>query len=197
MYYKQIPGWISDDEANELYKLAFDLNGNILEIGTLYGKSTSCICEAIRDSNLKSTFDSCDINFKNRDDFLNFYHPIHGQDTRIPVLLEEISFSKNKDIYEVTIEYLEKFNLLQFVNLIPESFHIFEKKYNFIFCDALHDINEININLPHLLRLSHDMCILAIHDINSVINFIPSTFNDKKIIFLKTVGNLGIYNITS
>ena len=195
-YYNQIPGWLSDNEANELYNLSFDLNGKILEIGTLYGKSTSCICESIRDSNLKSTFNSCDINFKDKNDFLSFYQPIHGQNTTVPSLLEEISFSQNKTIYEVTTEYLQKFNLLKFVNLIPKSFHNFEEKYNFIFCDALHDINEVNINLPHLLRLSENICIWAIHDINNVMNFIPYEVDGKKITFFKKVDNLGIYQIT-
>lgn len=194
-FYKQIPGWISDNEAFELYNLSFNLKGKILEIGTLYGKSTSCICESIRDSDEKIIFDSCDLNFRNTDEFFHFYRKIHGFDITIPQLLNEISFSKNKSVYETTIEYLKKFDLLRFVNLIPNSFHSLEGNYDFIFCDAFHDINEVNMNMTHLLRLSNNECIWAIHDIHNVENFIPNLINNKKITFIKKTDDLGVYQI--
>ena len=40
-----------------------------------------------------------------------------------------------------------------------------DQKYSFIFCDAMHDTAEIDMNLDHLLRLSTDDCIWAIHDV--------------------------------
>jgi hypothetical protein len=188
-YYKFIPGWLSDNEAEELYKQSFNLNRNILEIGSMYGKSTSVICESIRDSEFKSIFDSYDINFKTRNQFLDFYTKVHGGAT-VPDLVEEYSFSKNKSIFDVTIEHLKKYNLLQYVNLHEGNFNVIDnKKYNFIFCDAMHDINEINLNLPHMKRLSENDCIWAIHDINlEILNEIK-----KHAKLLKTVDCIGVF----
>jgi len=188
-YYKFIPGWLSDNEAEELYKQSFNLNGNILEIGSMYGKSTSVICESVRDTQFKTIFDSYDINFKSREQFLDFYTKVHGG-AMVPDLVEEYSFSKNKSIFDVTIEHLQKYNLLQYVNLHEGNFNVIDnKKYNFIFCDAMHDINEINLNLPHMKRLSENDCIWAIHDINlEILNEIK-----KHVKLLKIVDCIGVF----
>jgi len=188
-YYRFIPGWLSDNEAEELYKQCFNLNGNILEIGSMYGRSTSVICESIKDSASKSGFESYDINFKSRDQFIDFYTKVHGG-IIIPDLVEQYSFSKNKSIFDVTIEYLQKYNLLQYVNLNEGNFNIIDnKKFNFIFCDAMHDINEVNLNLPHMIRLSENNCIWAIHDINLEL----SNTIKKYATLLKTIDCIGIF----
>jgi hypothetical protein len=193
-YYKNIPGWINDVEADLLYNLSLNTDGPILEIGTLYGKSTSVICEAICDSFNKNIFDSCDINFKNKEEFTDFYEKIHGN-VDIPSLLEEFSFSKNKNIFDVTIEYLNKYDLLQYVNLISENFHTLNFKYDLIYCDALHDINEININLPHMERISNKNCIWAIHDFNMICSYMPESINERKINMINVIDNIGVFKL--
>ena len=195
-FYQKIPGWISDKEADELYRISINVSGSILEIGTMYGKSTSVVCEAILDSSLHPVFDSCDINFKDRHAFVEFYTKIHGG-AAIPDILENLSFSQNKDVFDVTRMYLNQFDLLKFVNLIPGNFHNLTKKYDFIFCDAMHDINELNLNLPHLIRLSNPQCIWAIHDFNCISNhFIPMLNYKNNIKYINLVDSLGIFMLS-
>lgn len=193
-YYKNIPGWLSDKEAELLYNSCVNFTGSILEIGTMYGKSTSVICEAIQDSSKNNKFDSCDINFKNREEFIDFYTKVHGGIT-VPDLIEEFSFSKNKDIFDVTYEYLNKYDLLKYVNLIPENFHKINFNYDLIFCDALHDINEINLNLPHMEKISNDNCIWIVHDFNCTYKIFPTHVNNKKLNFIEVVDTLGIFKL--
>jgi predicted O-methyltransferase YrrM len=45
-----ILGWLAPEEAEYLYHLGFNSRGNILEIGTYFGKSTYLIARGIRDA---------------------------------------------------------------------------------------------------------------------------------------------------
>jgi predicted O-methyltransferase YrrM len=193
-FYKNIPGWFSDAEANILYNLCLNINGSILEIGTLYGKSTSVICEAISDSFTTPIFDSCDMNFETREEFMTFYTKVHGG-IEIPDLIEKLSFSINKNIFDVTREYLSQFDLLKFVNLIPGNFNHLNKKYDVIFCDAMHDINEFNLNLPHLFRLSNPRCVWAIHDFNCIEKYMLPILDENKITRIDVIDSLGIFKL--
>jgi hypothetical protein len=193
-FYTNIPGWLSDKEAVGLYNLCLNFSGSILEIGSMYGKSTSVICEAIRDSSSTAVVDSCDINFKNREEFIDFYTKVHGGIT-VPDLVEEYSFSKNKNIFEVAKEYLGKYDLLKYVTLIPENFHTFSFKYDLIFCDALHDINEIKLNLPYMKKISNNNCIWVVHDFNCTYKLFPTKVNDRKLNFINAIDTLGVFRI--
>jgi hypothetical protein len=45
-----IPGWLAPEEAVALYRLGYGADGDILELGTFYGKSTFLIARGIRDA---------------------------------------------------------------------------------------------------------------------------------------------------
>lgn len=189
-YYKNIDGWIADDEALEIYNLA--LNGkNILEIGFFLGRSTSIICESIEDSNECKLFDSYDMNFRNSTEFANFYKKIHG-DVVIPDLMKKC-FIENVSFLEKAKENLSRYNLLKYVNLIGENFNnIRGKKYDFIFCDAMHNPIEIRENIYKMLELSSNSCKWAIHDINGNTRVVCDEGNAT---FLKKVNGLGVFHI--
>ena len=193
-FYQNVPGWISDKEAQSLYNLCLDFSGNILEIGTGYGKSTSVICESIQDSIIKPSFDSCDLNFKNSQEMVEFYTKVHGNFT-VPDLFNELSFSKNKDIFDVTKEYLNKYHLLEYVTLIVDNFHNLNNKYNLIFCDVLYDSNEVNLNLPKIEKLSDENCIWAIHDFNCIYKYFPREINNRIINFVDMTDSLAIFRL--
>lgn len=190
-YYENIHGWFTDNEAIGLYETVSLLKDNdrVLEIGFLFGRSTSVICDAI--SSKKINFDSYDIGFKNEEDFHNFYDNIHGR-ISVPDLLTDVSFKTKIPIIDLARNNLKKFDLLKFVNLKCENFHtIVDKKYNLIFCDALHDQNEIRINLPKILELSEKNTVFCFHDMSFTnIEQIKSIGN---LIHLKNYDNLGIF----
>ena len=58
-----IKGWLRRDDALKLYELAYFSKGDILELGSYNGLSTSIIAEGIRDSKTKVNFLSVDIMF--------------------------------------------------------------------------------------------------------------------------------------
>src|SRR6516162_3402673 len=45
-----IPGWLAPDEAAFLYDVGFRSEGDILELGTYFGKSTYLMAQGIRDA---------------------------------------------------------------------------------------------------------------------------------------------------
>jgi len=48
-----IPGFLSEREANFLYNVAHKKGGTIVEIGSLYGRSTAVLAEALKNSDKK------------------------------------------------------------------------------------------------------------------------------------------------
>lgn len=193
MIYSNIPGWLTDNEAIELYNLAYNTNTSILEIGFLFGRSTSVICEALRDSNKKIQFDSYDLNFTDSNEFMKFYSKIHGDTITVPELIEEIAFSKNKTIFDIASNILQSYDLLKYVNLNCDNFqNITNKTYGFIFCDVMHDTNEIRINLPKIKELCGHNSLIAIHDTTPMhADIIESGGNLK---FSKQVDSIGVFH---
>jgi predicted O-methyltransferase YrrM len=164
-FYTSIQGWLYDSEAQLLYDLAHKCQGPILEIGFFMGRSTSVICDAIRNSNHNNQFDSYDINFKTIDEFMSFYAPIHGANVSVPELVQCIVDS-NESPLSITQKNLTMFGLEKYVNLHAGDFSKIESQtYDFIFCDAMHDVNEIRRNAQHLVRLSNEKFVWAIHDV--------------------------------
>lgn len=178
-------------DAKVLYELVFNCRGSILEIGFFLGKSTSIICDAIKESNNNNHFDSYDMDFKNEDEFVTFYKEIHEK-VHVPPFLIEHVFNKNKTTLEVASENLQKYDLLKYVNLNSGNFKSIQNKtYDLIFCDAMHDQNEIDLNLPDLKRLSNKNCVWAVHDVK---NYDPNLIaNEPNIKFLERKNSIGVF----
>jgi len=184
-----IPGWFKPAECEKLYQLILETNGDILEIGHFLGRSTSFICQGIRDSKKDRTFRSYDLGFTNYNEVQKFYHEMYGSDIGIPKLYK-IAFEQNKTTSEVAKMNLTNLNLDSYVNLISGNFiELDSNKYDFIFCDAVHDIREIENNLPHVISHSNKSCIWAFHDMtNDTIDYIKSNVNCEYIGIVKTLG---------
>lgn len=191
--YVNIPGWLSNTDAELLYELSVNCKGSILEIGFFLGKSTSVICEAIKDSNNNNQFDSYDMDFKTQEEFVKFYTPIHKK-FKVPKLLTQEVFNRNETTLNVAKNNLQKFGLLKYVNLNSGNFKsINDKKYDLIYCDVMHDKSEIELNLPDLIRLSNPNCFWAVHDIK---NYHPSLIACKpNIIYLYKRNNIGVFKL--
>jgi predicted O-methyltransferase YrrM len=57
-----IPGWLRDEDAEQLYRLAASTPGPILEIGTYRGKSAVLMALAVKQANRDTTLFTLDIN---------------------------------------------------------------------------------------------------------------------------------------
>jgi predicted O-methyltransferase YrrM len=191
-----IPGWFSIEEAEALYLLAATTSApRILEIGHFLGRSTSAICEGIRDAGNTVDFNSYDLGFTSPEEFIAHFDKVHDTvSSQVPKELEELVFSKRKTTSEIAKMNLKRFNLDKFVTLISGDFtKIDTTQYGFIFCDALHDHGEIALNLPHVLAASSDDCLWAFHDMN------PSNVADvlrmSPARLISVVDTLGIFRL--
>jgi Methyltransferase domain len=167
LVFTNIPGWFSVEEAEALYTLAATTSaGRILEIGHFLGRSTSAICEGIRDAGSLTEFNSYDLGFTSGDEFTAHFQQVHDTAShQVPEEYEQLVCSQNKTTSEIARINLSRFNLDRFVNLISGDFTVMDAtQYGLIFCDALHDHGEIALNLPHVIAVSSDDCVWAFHD---------------------------------
>jgi hypothetical protein len=62
-----IPGWLAPQEAAYLYNVGFQSEGNILELGTYFGKSTYLMARGIRDAGKSHQIITVDIHHRGID----------------------------------------------------------------------------------------------------------------------------------
>lgn len=164
---ESIIGWFSRRECRRLYVTTAMTSGPVLEIGHFLGRSTACICEAIRDTRRLRAFRSYDLGFRSRADFKAYYDRLHRIDVEVPAQYEEIVFSKGTTTTEVARQNLRRLGLDGFVTLISgDAFELDQDKYDLIFCDATHEPHEIETNVPRLAARSNPGCVWALHDMN-------------------------------
>jgi predicted O-methyltransferase YrrM len=189
-----LPGWFSVEEAEALYTLAATTPASrILEIGHFLGRSTSAICEAIRDSGGVTEFNSYDLGFRSADEFIAHYERVHATvTTQVPKECEELVYSQKKTTTEIAKVNLTRYGLDKYVNLISGDFTALDStQYGLIFCDAVHDRSEIVLNLPYVMAASTDDCVWAFHDmfpenVEAVLAMSPARL-------IRVVDTLGIF----
>jgi Methyltransferase domain len=166
LVFPQIPGWFSIVEGELLYLLSTMCTGPILEIGHCMGRSTSAICEGIRDSGRTVEFDSYDLGFRSPDEFIAFYTKLYQRGNfDVPPEVNDLVYSRKATTSEIARENLTRFGLNSYVRLISGDFSQDRPKaYDLIFCDALHDAVEIQQNLPSVIARSGSHCTWAFHD---------------------------------
>jgi hypothetical protein len=166
----------------------------ILEIGHFLGRSTSALCEGIRDGGSTVEFNSYDLGFKNADEFIAHFKLVHDTaSSSVPKEYEELVYSKNKTTSELAKFNLERFHLDHFVNLVSGDFTLLDKtRYGLIFCDAVHDHKEIMMNLPHVIAASEDDCVWAFHDMSPAnVTAVVETSSAR---FISVIDTLGIFH---
>jgi hypothetical protein len=166
--------------------------GPVLEIGHFLGRSTACICEAIRDVRRPRVFRSYDLGFRSSAEFKEYYDRIHKTDVPVPEQYEEIVFSKDTTTTEVAGQNLRRLGMASHVELISgNAFEMDHDKYDLIFSDAAHEEHEIVANMPHLVARSNHGCVWALHDMNEAnIELVTSLANVE---FCELTGSLGIF----
>ena len=164
-----------------------------MEIGHFLGRSTACICEGLRDSGKVRLFNSYDIAFESEEYFQSFYKEVHKADVDSCSLLNKYVFPYKTNATTVAKSNLAQYDLSKYVNLISGDFSIEDSSmYSMIFCDALHEPNEIKLNLPHIEERSNKGCIWAFHDMNEEnIEMVLSMSKYSKLI--DVVDSLGVF----
>jgi hypothetical protein len=187
-----ITGWFSRRECRRLYMTVAMSSGPILEIGHFLGRSTACICEAIRDMRRPRTFRSYDLGFRSAEEFKAYYDRLHKTDVDVPPQYQEIVFSQNTTTTEVATQNLRRLGLDCYVTLISgDAFELDHDRYDLIFCDATHEPHEIEANVPRLVPLSNPGCIWALHDMNQV--NIERVLALANVEFCELTGSLGTF----
>jgi predicted O-methyltransferase YrrM len=178
---KDIPGWLSPNEARAIYALAKFLDGPFLEIGAWAGRSTCCIASAIRDSGVPKRFVTVDLNptleyFRPHGGGIGFFNP---PDSARPLdwATVEVFDSEVKPILVapggvlgVLRRNLERLELSQYVEVREGAFASVAPSlpYSLVFVDTLHNPEEIDINAPLLRPLLRSGALLACHDMTHV-----------------------------
>lgn len=186
-----VPGWFSREDCQRLFEITLVTKGPILEIGHFLGRSTACITEALKVSDEKRTFTSYDLGLVSEKEFNVFFGNVHKKNVRVPKLAKDI-YAQGKTSTELAKKYLANLGLDEYVKLISGNFIDMDNgTYDFIFCDAIHEPNEIRLNLPHIMRRSSMNCIWAFHDMSdSNIDLILKLSNS---LFIERVERLGIF----
>jgi hypothetical protein len=198
LVFDSIPGWFSQDEAELLYLLAVMSRGRFLEIGHFLGRSTSAICEGIRDSGRVIEFNSYDLGFNTPEEFIAFYTKLYyRREFDVPKEYNDMVYSRGITTTSVAREHLARFQLDSYVHLISGDFTTAEATpYDFIFCDAMHDSHEIQANIAAITRSSADDCTWAFHDMtdanrDAVLAAVPTAR------FITRADTLGVFRYRS
>ena len=163
-------GWLNGLDAAVLYNCALRVAGPILEVGSWVGRSTCCIAYGLRDR--PSGPDANSVGF----DVVDF--GIAGIDEW------ELRFRSNVFTHPSARELV---NVICFpggsaallkCNLISRSLSKYVRgiflgdlkdfasrsRYEFVFCDASHDMDEINRNLPLIAELLNSKDFILVCD---------------------------------
>jgi hypothetical protein len=189
---KRIDGFFSETDSLALYFTILSQSPkSILEIGHFLGKSTAAICSAINVMSHKVEFDSYDLPFTSEADFIEFYSPVHQRSVSPSKKFQKV-YKKRTTSTELARMNLHKVGLENFVNLQAKDYTKEEvKKYDFIFSDAVHDIPEITLHLPHITDRSNAGATWVFHDQNEEnISFVTQNSNSTLIF---RIGSLAIY----
>jgi hypothetical protein len=189
---KRIDGFFSETDSLALYFTILNQSPkSILEIGHFLGKSTAAICSAINVMSGKVDFDSYDLPFTSEADFIEFYTPVHQRSVSPSKKFQKV-YKKRTTSTELARMNLQKVGLENFVNLHAMDYTKEQvKEYDFIFSDAVHDIPEIALHLPHIINRSKEGTTWVFHDQNKEnISFVTQNSNSSLIF---KIGSLAVY----
>lgn len=189
---ESITGWLSRRECRRLYLTTVLTRGPILEIGHFLGRSSACICEAVRDVRRPRVYRSYDVGFRSAADLKEYYDRIHKAELAESTADDPIDFSKDLTTTEIARQNLRRVGLISQVELIAgNAFELDRDKYDLIFCDALPEQQELAAAVPNILAHSNHGCVWALHGMNEAnIELVMSLANVE---FCELTGSLGIF----
>lgn len=143
-----IDGWLTEDEANFLYKSAFEIPGDgiIIEIGSWKGRSTICFALGARDGN-KPVIYAVD--------------PHTGS-------AEHVKKFGKVDTYSDFVENINNAGVSEYI--IPKKdfsenvANLFKQKIDFLLIDGAHDYKNVKLDYISWFPKLKNNCKVAFHD---------------------------------
>jgi hypothetical protein len=187
---ESITGGFSRRECRRLYLTTVMTRGPILEIGHFMGRSTACICEAIRDVRKPRVFRSYDLASRSNAEFQESY--TRSQKAQSATAAEAPALRADATPTRVATENLDRLELGNYVQLIAgNAFEIDHDKYDMIFCDTGHEPREIENSVPHMAARSNHGCVWALHGMNE--ENIETVAGLAEVEFCELTGSLGVF----
>jgi hypothetical protein len=148
--YKNIDGWLTDNEAFGLYSIAEKIrrNGTIIEIGSWKGKSTFCLAKGLKKGKI---FAIDPFNAEGEPGSKEIYENAKGE---VPLFEQFVTTMKKYGILD-KIEPLKGFSN-QFLNQFEEI--------DFLFIDGDHSIEGCDFDFTHFSPYVRKGGFIAFHD---------------------------------
>jgi len=173
-------GWFSKGQVNILYQLAMATPGPILEIGPWIGRSTSVICHALSRRTEKVDFHTVDYGISSEAEWRELYGIDLREKENFNLYLPHIEQpggsieSLKRNIKQQGFEHLVQIHKGDFHKVCPPG------NFSLIFCDATHDIDEIDKNCPALMSRLSPGGRIAFDDIDAALDdYLRAKFNWK------------------
>jgi predicted O-methyltransferase YrrM len=150
----QVPGWLFKGEPEILYEMATKAPpGNFLEIGSLFGKSTSILAGVAKERNKGECVFAIDtFTLDGSDNDMNVHRVTHGQTCSFPVFLER---AKALGYYEQVVP-IAAFS----TRALPQM----DLKLSFAFIDGCHDESAVADDLKVVFPKLVPGAIMLFHD---------------------------------
>lgn len=159
----------------------------ILEIGAFCGCSTACIASGINQSHSTRTFDSADFFFSSLEDFVGYFH---GKPSSVPLwVLEHGGFEK---YYQ---RHLDELGLSRYVKPWKGDFlHTLDPKagkYDLIYLDVTHSVQEIHRNLPHVIaNFAKNGTVIVMDDVSGKVKEVEAVLAIASCSEAATIGEM-------
>lgn len=194
LVFDTIPGWFSADDALGLWTAATLATGDFLEIGHYCGRSTSLICQRIKLLGGVNRFVSYDLSHLSQADLQRHFADLNPTGTTtLPPDLTAL-FAAGRTTTDVARAHLTQHGLAEYVTLIGGDFRDDTSVYDFIFCDAAHNADEIAANIPHCQRLLRPTGILAVHDVTAPL---VAAYQQQGFALCVIIGTVGIFRVVT
>ncbi|MDT8326455.1 MAG: class I SAM-dependent methyltransferase [Roseovarius sp.] len=187
-------GWMSASDLHFLYNIAHDTKGDVLEIGPWLGRSSTAISSGLRDREAEGgapvKYDIIDYGIASADEWQErFDQPLKLSHDKGRVA-EAVLHPGGSNA--VLINNLKQNDLLRYTNTIMRGDIVdspIQRSYSMIFCDALHDMAEVERNMPRIAGLTAPGGVLVADDViaDDMAQRIAEFLDVKRYFFTKTV----------
>lgn len=152
-------GWMSSFDLTVIYNAARRTKGKVLEIGPWLGRSSTALALGLRDREIEDgkvpvLYDIIDFGIASPDEWFQRFNQKFNMDYDDGRVAEAILHPGGSNA--VLVNNLKKLGLLKYSNTIMRGDVLtapISTKYDLVFCDALHDLAEIDRTMSKVKSL--------------------------------------------
>ncbi|UXX84991.1 class I SAM-dependent methyltransferase [Roseovarius pelagicus] len=187
-------GWMSASDLQTIYNAARRTTGDVLEVGPWLGRSSTAIAAGLRDREAEGgarvKYDIIDFGIASAEEWQQRFNQklrLNHDNGRVAEAVLHPGGSN-----AVMVNNLKMNDLLGYTTTIMRGDIVdspIQRKYSMIFCDALHDIAEIERNMPRMAELVAPGCIFVADDVvtDETAECVRSYLDVKEFFFTKTI----------